>query len=50
MSVGDRFTVLNRGATFGTATRDNVTPEGLQDMMAGGQELAVLADTLDGPV
>lgn len=50
MAVGDRFTVLNRGATFGTGTRDTVTAQGLQDMMAGGQELAVLADALGGTV
>jgi simple sugar transport system ATP-binding protein len=38
--VGDRFTVLNRGKTLGTAQRGQITPEELQDMMAGGQELA----------
>jgi simple sugar transport system ATP-binding protein len=42
MAVGDRFTVLNRGKTLGTAARGEVTPDELQDMMAGGQEMATL--------
>jgi simple sugar transport system ATP-binding protein len=50
MAVGDRFTVLNRGTTFGTAKRGEVTPEELQDMMAGGQELATLEGSLGGTV
>ncbi len=50
MAVGDRFTVLNRGKTFGTATRGAVTAEQLQDMMAGGQELATLEGSLGGTV
>ena len=37
MAVGDRFTVLNRGATLGTAIRGEIEAEELQDMMAGGQ-------------
>ncbi|MFT6658484.1 MAG: simple sugar transport system ATP-binding protein [Maritalea sp.] len=50
MAVGDRFTVLNRGQTLGTAKRDEITPEELQDMMAGGQELAKLEGSLGGTV
>jgi len=50
MAVGDRFTVLNRGKTLGTATKGNVTAEELQDMMAGGQELASLEGSLGGTV
>ncbi|WP_166418549.1 ATP-binding cassette domain-containing protein [Cochlodiniinecator piscidefendens] len=50
LAVGDRFTVLNRGKTLGTATRGNVTQEELQDMMAGGQELASLEGSLGGTV
>ncbi|MEM5475621.1 ATP-binding cassette domain-containing protein [Pacificibacter sp. AS14] len=50
MAVGDRFTVLNRGKTYGTALAGEVTPEGLQDMMAGGQELATLEGSLGGTV
>lgn len=40
MAVGDRFTVLNRGKTLGTAVKGEINPDELQDMMAGGQELA----------
>lgn len=42
MAVGDRFTVLNRGKTYGTSVRGDITPEELQNLMAGGQELAQL--------
>ncbi|VAW20225.1 Inositol transport system ATP-binding protein [hydrothermal vent metagenome] len=50
MAVGDRFTVLNRGKTLGTAMRGKVTAEQLQDMMAGGQEMAQLEGSLGGTV
>jgi len=50
LAVGDRFTVLNRGKTLGTASRGNVSPEELQDMMAGGQEMATLEGSLGGTV
>ena len=50
MAVGDRFTVLNRGKTLGTAVRGEITHEELQDMMAGGQELAQLEGSLGGKV
>ncbi len=50
MSVGDRYTVLNRGKTLGTAVRGEITPEELQDLMAGGQELAKLEGSLGGTV
>lgn len=50
MAVGDRFTVLNRGQTLGTAERGHVSPEELQDMMAGGQEMAQLEGSLGGTV
>jgi simple sugar transport system ATP-binding protein len=50
IAVGDRFTVLNRGKTLGTATRGEITPEELQDLMAGGQELAQLEGSLGGTV
>lgn len=50
MAVGDRFTVLNRGQTLGTATRGEIKPEELQDMMAGGKELAQLEGSLGGTV
>ena len=50
MAVGDRFTVLNRGQTLGTAERGEVSPEELQNMMAGGQDLAELEGSLGGTV
>jgi simple sugar transport system ATP-binding protein len=50
MAVGDRFTVLNRGTTLGTAKRGDITPEELQDLMAGGQEMAELEGSLSGTV
>lgn len=50
LAVGDRFTVLNRGQTLGTAARGEITPEELQDMMAGGQEMADLEGSLGGTV
>ena len=50
LAVGDRFTVLNRGKTLGTAARGDITPEQLQDLMAGGQEMAALEGSLGGTV
>ncbi|TNJ39737.1 ATP-binding cassette domain-containing protein [Phaeobacter sp. B1627] len=50
LAVGDRFTVLNRGKTLGTAARGEITAEELQDLMAGGQELASLEGSLGGTV
>ena len=50
LAVGDRFTVLNRGQTHGTALRGNISPEELQDLMAGGQKLATLEGSLGGTV
>ena len=50
LAVGDRFTVLNRGKTLGTALKGEITPEDLQDMMAGGQKLATLEGSLGGTV
>ncbi len=50
MAVGDRFTVLNRGKTLGTAMRGEIKAEELQEMMAGGQELAELEGSLGGTI
>lgn len=50
MAVGDRFTVLNRGKTLGTARRGEITPDELQDLMAGGQEMVALEGSLGGTV
>ncbi len=50
LAVGDRFTVLNRGRTLGTARRGELNAEQLQDMMAGGAEMAELSASLGGTV
>jgi simple sugar transport system ATP-binding protein len=50
MAVGDRFTVLNRGQTLGTAVRGQIEASELQDLMAGGQELAQLEGSLGGTI
>ena len=46
--VGDSFTLLNRGKSLGTFTKDTVTKEALLDMMAGGAEMQTLMSELDG--
>jgi simple sugar transport system ATP-binding protein len=50
LAIGDRFTVLNRGRTLGTALRGEVNQEELQNLMAGGQELVELESSLQGMV
>jgi simple sugar transport system ATP-binding protein len=50
MAVGDRFTVLNRGKTLGTAVKGEISSEELQDLMAGGQEMAQLEASLGGTI
>ncbi len=50
LAVGDRFTVLNRGRTLGTARRGEISAEELQNMMAGGQEMVALEASLGGTV
>lgn len=50
MAVGDRFTVLNRGRTLGTALKGEIRSEELQDLMAGGRELADLSSSLGGTI
>ena len=46
LAIGDRFTVLNRGRTLGTALRGEIGQEELQDLMAGGEELVRLEGEL----
>jgi simple sugar transport system ATP-binding protein len=46
-AVGDKFTVLNRGRTLGTHTKESITREELLHMMAGGKELEQLSAELD---
>ncbi|MDO5630243.1 MAG: ATP-binding cassette domain-containing protein [Paracoccus sp. (in: a-proteobacteria)] len=50
LAVGDRFTVLNRGQTHGTANKGEISATELQDLMAGGQELAQLEGSLGGTI
>jgi len=45
-AVGDRFTILNRGKTFGTYEKNNVTTEELQEKMAGGKVIQDLSGEL----
>ncbi len=45
--VGDRFTVLNRGRSYGTFTKAELSREELVQMMAGGRELEELSHELD---
>ena len=49
-AVGDRFTVLNRGTTLGTYTKDEISIDELQTLMAGGRELADLSTELESCV
>ncbi len=49
-AVGDKFTVLNRGQTLGTYTKDEIAMDELQNLMAGGKELQQLSDELGGTV
>ncbi|MCX7290699.1 ATP-binding cassette domain-containing protein [Janthinobacterium sp.] len=46
--VGDSFTLLNRGKSLGTFTKDTVTKDALLDMMAGGAEMQTLMAERDG--
>jgi simple sugar transport system ATP-binding protein len=56
--IGDRFTLLNRGRSYGTFSKSDVTREEVVAMMAGGEELEELnhelaefarTDALAGP-
>ena len=46
-AVGDTFTVLNRGRSYGTFRKSETNREKLLGMMAGGEELEELAVELD---
>jgi len=46
-AVGDAFTVLNRGRSYGTFRKAETHRERLLQMMAGGEELEALAVELD---
>ncbi len=45
--VGDAFTILKRGTSFGTFQKDEVTREEVLSMMAGGQEMDQLSAELE---
>jgi simple sugar transport system ATP-binding protein len=45
-TVGDLFTVLNRGRSLGTYRAGELSREQLQDMMAGGVEFERLAEAV----
>jgi simple sugar transport system ATP-binding protein len=45
--VGDRFTILNRGRSYGTFTKEELSRDELVQMMAGGRELEELSHELD---
>ena len=46
--IGDSFTLLNRGKSMGTFTKDTVSKDAVLDMMAGGAEMQTLMNELDG--
>jgi simple sugar transport system ATP-binding protein len=46
--IGDSFTLLNRGKSMGTFTKDNVSKDEVLDMMAGGAEMQTLMNQLEG--
>ncbi len=45
--VGDRFTILNRGQSYGTFSKNDVSREDVLGMMAGGKELQELEKELE---
>ncbi|MCI0396670.1 MAG: ATP-binding cassette domain-containing protein [Chloroflexi bacterium] len=45
-AVGDRFTILKRGQSFGTFTKDELSREEMVRMMSGADELDALAHEL----
>ncbi len=49
-AVGDRYTVLNRGATLGTYAKGEISIDELQTLMAGGKELEDLSAELGSEV
>jgi len=49
-SVGNRFTVLNRGRTLGTYSKTEIKLDQLQSMMAGDKEIQELDEELEGTV
>lgn len=46
-AIGDHFTILNRGQSYGTFAKDEISREDMISMMAGGEELKELEHELD---
>lgn len=46
-AVGDRFTILKRGKTLGTFTKDEISRDEIVRMMSGADELDALSHELD---
>ena len=46
--VGNSFTLLNRGRSLGTFTKDTISKGELLDLMAGGEEMQQLVADLEG--
>jgi simple sugar transport system ATP-binding protein len=44
--IGDRFTLVNRGRSLGTFSKEQLSREELIQQMAGGQELEALSHEL----
>jgi simple sugar transport system ATP-binding protein len=47
--IGDRFTLLNRGRSYGTFRKAEISREEVVSMMAGGEELQELTEELARP-
>jgi simple sugar transport system ATP-binding protein len=47
-AIGDAFTLLNRGRSQGTFSKETISKDALLDMMAGGAEMQELMSGLDG--
>jgi simple sugar transport system ATP-binding protein len=45
--IGDRFTILNRGRSYGTFEKAEISREEMLSLMAGGEELEALDRELD---
>lgn len=45
--IGDRFTILDRGHSYGTFAKDEVSREEVLHMMAGGEDLEALTHELE---
>jgi simple sugar transport system ATP-binding protein len=46
--IGEAVTLLNRGRSIGTFTKDTITKDEVLDMMAGGAEMQKMIAELDG--